>query len=326
MTTCRCIVGVVIVTSTAGLLGCDSVRSRVAGEEGECCGRFFDPLGAWNPDTCRTGLVCEAEDSVCSEDGFYSAGTCRRTCERDSDCPDGCQCLDGRYAWTPGDENPKTCRGGWACGGYVESCTFGLQECDQRLGPRTCINLNICYPPGPMGEWQPCSPEARCGMGLGCADRVCRRTCATGNPCPDGSACGWSYCFPACEHWGTACEPLPSGVTTSCRPLGDGGAVCIADDGTGEGSSCSYSFCAAGLVCLRWHNPRSDRYSGQCRRFCSEEYQSCGEQACILEAELPVCVCPPGDGGYAMHCECPPPGYDAGPVQCWHRPDAGMPK
>jgi hypothetical protein len=267
--------------------------------EGESCTGYCTyawGTGDCNPSSdCRFPLACEGSDSLCSASDCN--GTCRRTCEADSDCPDGCTCMEGEYNIDPGDGNPKTCRGGWACGGVIESCDVGRQDCDQSHRVQTCVG-GWCRPPGPRVEGDGCGWRDTCGMRLVCVDYTCRRACGDGNPCSAESACVDNGCFLRCEMWSESCAPTAGGLATSCRPTDDGGAVCVNDEsGDSEGHFCFDTVdCRRGMFCSSDH---------ACRRFCDEDHNTCGDRPCLMAP----------DAGIGF-CDCRPADYDAGLWSC----------
>jgi hypothetical protein len=262
--------------------------------EGECCrssGEFVCP------DCCRFPYVCEGYGSLCGRDGD---GTCRRTCETDDECPEGCHCLDGEYHNTPGDMYPKTCRGGWNCGGVVEECELDGPECDQSHRAQTCTLVGYCLPPGPLREGEVCEGGFSCGMLLICGgEEICRRTCGPTRPCHEGETCYEMRCYKTCGHWLDECEPL-AGNTASCRALPDGGWVCARD---GTYSKVEGDQCFDALSCPEGHGCNAAR---RCRRHCDSEHNPCEGNVCVMnDAGFGLCECQVPDGGRRLSEPCP---------------------
>jgi hypothetical protein len=288
-----------ILTVTAAVLSCPVYHmpwnTGLRGE-GECCSS--SNLGAPCPTCCRLPYVCESYGSMC--DFSEWDGTCRRPCDNDDDCPDGCHCWEGEYNNRPGDTYPKTCRGGWNCGGVVEECELGGPECDQSHRPQTCTNLGYCLPPGPQQEGEECERVDSCGMRLTCqGEGICRRTCGPTRPCHDGETCFRAMCYRTCRHWLDECQPM-GGTSASCRPLPDGGWVCSRDGvyRKVEGSSCLDS-----LSCPLGHGCSADRY---CRRLCDANHNPCEGNVCVMnDAGFGLCECQVLDGGRRLSEPCP---------------------
>jgi hypothetical protein len=291
----RPLVAAWILAVTAAVLSCPYVVNIGVRGEGDCCD--WDKFGiGWNH--CRLPYVCESYGSMCEYREWY--GTCRRPCDNDDDCPEGCQCLEGEYNREPGDMNPKTCRGGWNCGGVVEECELGGPECDQSHRPQTCTHSGYCRPPGPRQDGESCDEEVGwCGIGLVCLLKACMRTCGPTRPCHDDETCYEAMCRKTCRHWMDECQPM-GGTSASCRPLPDGGWVCSLDGmyRKVEGSSCLDS-----LSCPLGHGCSADR---RCRRLCDANHNPCESNVCVMnDAGFGLCECSVPDGGRRLNEPCP---------------------
>lgn len=201
----------------------------------------------------RCGLpeaaACKAA-SECSSDACDD-GTCKRPCNRLSDCAVGTECVGLVVGKKPG-----VCKGkpSLAPGRYSQPCPKGREgkECDADAGFR-CIGLKgdpdaYCSKPGdcaadggcPIGYW--CGGirgDAKEGEGIPASQRTCvkRTFCA---PCDTDTDCGFTF--------GAKCVPDVDGVkfcSTSCTPdkrscrfgaecvaVGGGDFACRPDAGT----------------------------------------------------------------------------------------------
>lgn len=169
------------------------------------------------------GLVCEADDSICTpeicdgEGGCISAGAAE-TCAFESQidhCFDwACNPIEGceRVAWNP-DEicAGPTCNDGWCVGG--EDCFSCGPDCGE------CCGDGICAP----------DHEEDCQVcGLDCGPCCGNGSCDFGETCNDcagdcGVCCGDGQCSP---EYGESCLLCPSDCGECC-----GNGVCDADFG-----------------------------------------------------------------------------------------------
>ncbi len=221
-----------------------------------------DPLPCRGPGVCTKGScaginLCDTKN-VCSLD-VCLAGKCASYMTPDKDCSDG-PCKPGKCTDTGSgslscvvtekcnDKNPCT----------LDSCAASTGVCknDAVAGTPPCDDGDICFSgdscvkkkcqagkiPVVCDDGNPCTDDAVCVPGQGCAPTNNSAKCTDGNGCTGDDACAGGKCAGkaiSCDD-GNAC------TTDACNPLTGCGHVALADGANcGTKKACSKGSCVA---------------------------------------------------------------------------------
>jgi|GEM_PF-2039804 len=198
---------------------------------------------------------------VCQKPGANGAA-----CENHKQCADGLGCKIPENRCRPLAKKGDACRSANDClkdlgcsGGSCEplpgegkACLFGVRQCAAGL---TCYSpkkgQGICQKPAKLGK--PCSSDANCDTGLGCAADKCVKLPTAGGKCHSNYLCFQSYCdftSRTCKGFhkvGDACKGgHECGPQGACIQKKDGSLVCVKTPK--EGEACLLN-CVSGLFC-----------------------------------------------------------------------------
>lgn len=191
----------------------------------------------------------------------------RKKCKKDSHCPPGVQCMDGRCGCSSGDVEcggvccvAEFCCGGTVCCGNPNKecvdgecrCKEGRAECEG-----DCCNEGLVCLDETGGKR--CCPEEDICEGLCCAGYFEAHACCNGACCPEGENCTNGQC--GCGA-GSSC---PAGE--SCVPAT--GTCCPTP------RFCPTDFSLTNAICC----PEGTECTGNC----SSHQQICVTECCPLE-------------------------------------------
>lgn len=261
------------------------------------------PTSAKPGKSCTTDNDCSGTDKCLSHSYPADARYCRRTCNKNSDCPNGFQCNNSICVYPTLGKLNDVCSNNAPCGPGLACVPSGSEaRCLQTCSPQTsntcsvgqtCTTLQLvsstgdaretlsfCQTTGTATAGQTCDAKTPCAKGLLCVtyasslggglqSGVCHSSCTTSTNCAVGGQCFNKTFLTLAQYKGTAFKICTFGENQSCGGLDQLGASNI---------------CATGLVCVGFSPPGSlpgITAKAQCHSLCDSQQKCQGSRACI---------------------------------------------